>query len=485
MKLEKETNNKVNSNKKKERFLSILIVLISIIFFSAIFVGISVVMVYKDSIHSGVYIENIDVGGLSVTEAANKLENRLYNIDNKDKLRLRYKDKVWIFKGHELGIKYDFIKAINEAFIIGRRGTFVDRLATIIELLKHPYNISVRTSLDMDKLNDILNSIEAEINSPCIDASIKRVDGKFIITDESAGLMLEKEKTIDEIINTILNVGYNELAEVDLVVKTIPPKYTSEMLSYITDLLGSHTTKFNSSQKGRSYNIYLSARAIDGTVLMPGEIFSFNKVVGPRSVANGYKTAPVIFKGELVDGIGGGVCQVSSTMYNTVLKSNLGIIERVNHTIPSTYVPKGLDATVVYGVLDFKFQNTTEFPIYIESFTKGNTLTINIYGHKTNNQEVKLISKVDEVISKDTEIIFDSNLPEGKQIIKDKGRNGYKVSAYMIIYENGKEIERKLISKDYYRPSKEVIIKGTKKVTVENENDSNEEKNNAEGELIN
>jgi len=162
--------------------------------------------------------------------------------------------------------------------------------------------------------------------------------------------------------------------------------------------MGTYSTKFNSSQKERSYNISLSSNAIDGTILLPGDVFSFNEIVGPRSTSAGYKTAPVIFEGELVDGIGGGVCQVSSTIYNSVLKSQLGVVERVNHSIPSTYVPKGLDATVAYGFLDFKFKNTTDFPIYIESFVNKNILTVNIYGHQTNNREVKLISKVDNVI---------------------------------------------------------------------------------------
>ncbi|WP_143146261.1 VanW family protein [Caminicella sporogenes] len=470
-------------DKNKEKIFSILIVLLSVIFFSSVSVGIALFMIFSDSIHNGVYVENIDVGGLSVAEAVNKVEDEIGDIDGKDKLMLHYKDKVWVFKGNEIGLKYDLKKAINDAFLIGRKGNLLDRFKTVLELFKNPHNISIKTSLDFGKLDKILSAIEKEINKPCVEASIKRIKGKFVIKDEAVGLILDREKTKEIITRELLKRKYDELVEVNLVVKPVYPKYTSEMLSYITDLLGSHTTIFNLNKKGRSHNIYLASKALDGTVLLPGEIFSFNKIVGPRSISNGYQAAPVIYKGELIDGIGGGVCQVSSTIYNSVLKSQLEVIERVNHTIPSTYVPKGLDATVAYGVLDFKFQNTTKYPIYIQSFVKGNKLTVNIYGHKENNQIVKLISKIDKVIKKDTEILFDENLPEDKMIVKSKGRNGYIVSSYMIIYENGREIKRKLISKDYYKPSKEVIIKGTKK--IKSDDTSIEEKDKIENQIIN
>jgi vancomycin resistance protein YoaR len=459
----KKSLNIQNKNDKRNRLISFFIVVASALFFSGVFAAGSLIVINRDSIHDGIYVENVDVGGLSIIEAADKIETVLNKTEGKEKLRLRYRDKIWKFTADELSLQYDLLKAANEAFLIGRRGNYLNRFATVIELLKDPRNISLKPSVDMEKLDAILNSISKEINRPAKEAQVERRDGKFIIRDEVLGLKLDKEKTIERIQEAFMNSGYKDIVEINLMVKTASPKYTSKMLSYIRDLLGSYTTKFNSAIKGRSYNIALSSKAINGTVLLPNEIFSFNEIVGPRTVNNGYKTAPVIFRGELVDGIGGGVCQVSSTIYNSVLKSRLGIVERVNHSIPSTYVPMGLDATVSYGVLDFKFKNTTDYPIYIESFVKGNELTVNIYGHETKKQDVKVMSKVNDVIEKDTEIIFDSNMYEDEKVVKDKGRNGYRVSSYMIIYENGREVERKLLSKDYYPPSKQIIIKGTKK----------------------
>lgn len=458
------TSNKNEAkSKKKKRIWTITIIIAGFLFFSSISAAVSFLLIYKDSIHNGISIENVDIGGLTVVDANNKIQESLKYVLDNDKLILKYEDKSWKFNAEDIGLKYDFLKAVNDAYLIGRRGTFLDRIHTMIDLLNEPYNMSLKSSVDIDKIHTILNIIENDINKPGLDASIKRENEVFVIKDESLGLRLNKEKTAEKISEALLNSNFYDVKEIDLVVDTVTPKYTAEMLSRIQELLGSYTTKFNLKKVGRSYNVGLASKSVDETVLLPGEIFSFNNIVGPRTIENGYKIAPVIFKGELVDGVGGGICQVSSTLYNTVLLSHLGVVERTNHTIPSTYVPLGLDATVSYGVLDFKFQNTSTAPIYIESLIKGNKITVNIYGEKIIDRKVKLTSRVDKVIKKDSEIVFDENMFEGEKVIEEKGRDGYKVSSYMLIYENGKFKEKKLLSKDYYRPSKEIIKKGSKK----------------------
>jgi vancomycin resistance protein YoaR len=227
--------------------------------------------------------------------------------------------------------------------------------------------------------------------------------------------------------------------------------------------LGEYTTQFTAGNKNRTQNIHLASKTINGTVLMPGEIFSFNEKVGPRTASRGYQNAPVIFKGELVDGLGGGICQVSSTIYNAILLSNLNIVERINHSIPSTYVPKGRDATVSYGVLDFKFQNILSQPIYVESFIRGNLLTVKVYGQKIGNKVVRIESREDQVVKRTVEVKFDPNMYQGEEKIEQEGRDGYRITTFKVVLENGVEIERKQITKDYYKPQNQIILKGTKK----------------------
>ncbi|WP_432401720.1 VanW family protein [Wukongibacter sp. M2B1] len=450
-----------NGNRKKIVYIFLSIVVL--IMFSLLSAIVSLALIYKDSIHSGISIEDIDIGGLSVVEANSRIEGNLLNYLENDKLILKYNGDSWKFNSKDLNIKYDFLKAVNDAYLIGRRGTLLDRVETMIDLVRRPYSISLKSSVNTEIINKILTEIENQVNRPSLDAKITRENGKFIITKEELGLRLKRQETAEAIKEQLLSSGFYDVIELDLLVENVTPKYTFEKLNQVKELMGTYTTKFNTRSRGRSYNVDMASKSINGTLLLPGEIFSFNSIVGPRTTKNGYKTAPVIFKGELVDGIGGGVCQVSSTLYNSVLMSQLGIVERVNHSIPSTYVPKGFDATVSYGVLDFKFQNILDVPIYIESFTKENRITINIYGKKVNNRTIKLASNIDKIVKKDTEIIFDDTIFEGKKVVEEKGRNGYKVSSYMFIYDNGKLLEKKLLSKDYYRPRKEIIKKGTKK----------------------
>jgi len=468
------TNKNKDTNGSKKKLLSIFLIIVVLILFSLLSAVVSLALIYKDSIHSGISVEDIDIGGLSVIEANSRIEGNLLDDLENDKLVLKYNEHSWNFSSKDLDIKYDFLKAVNDAYLIGRRGTLVDRVETMVDLVRRPYSISLKSSVNTELINKLLAEIENEVNRPSLDATITKENDKFIITKEKLGLRLKKEETAAAIKEQLLSSGFYDVIEVDLLVENVTPKYTFEKLNQIQDLMGTYTTKFNTKAWGRSYNVKMASESIDGTLLMPGEIFSFNNIVGPRTVKNGYKTAPVIFKGELVDGIGGGVCQVSSTLYNTVLMSQLGIVERVNHTIPSTYVPRGFDATVSYGVLDFKFRNILDIPIYIESITKGNKITINIYGRKATNRTIKLSSNIDKVVKRDSEILFDNTIFEGEKVVEEKGRDGYKVSAYMLIYDNGKLLERKLLSKDYYRSRKEIIKKGTKK-RIEDKPENEEE----------
>lgn len=446
--------------KNKNVLAGVLIVLLSFLISTT---GIAFFLVHRDTIYNGVTIENIDMGGLSIAEARQRIQTHFDENVSTKTIQLKYGDKVWALPAQEIGYALNYIKAANEAYNVGREGRYFERFNKIISLYKQPENILLIPSYEHVKVEKTLLDIKKSIDKPATNAKIIRQGGKFYITPEITGQMMDLEKTNQLIAEAIHSHKYDREVVIQLPVEIQSPKITSESLGYINDLLGTYTTQFNGSNKNRSQNITLASQSINGTVLMPSDIFSFNDIVGPRSRQRGYLDAPVIFKGELVEGLGGGVCQVSSTIYNTALLSNLKIVERVNHSIPSTYVPRGLDATVSYGVLDFKFQNTSSQPIYIESVVHNNQLSIKIYGMKTDNRVVKIITQEDEVVKRTIETKSDSNLLQGMQRVEQEGRDGYRVSTYKIIYENGAEVERSTLTKDYYRPQKQVVVKGTKK----------------------
>ena len=252
--------------------------------------------------------------------------------------------------------------------------------------------------------------------------------------------------------------------EATLATKVTQPAVTTATLKEIDGVIGSHSTRFGGTGRSRGSNIALAASRINGTVLAPGEVFSYNKVVGPRVASAGFREAPVIIKGELVPGIGGGICQVSSTLYNAVLKSDLKIVHRAHHAFPVHYLPAGRDATVVDGSIDFKFQNSTQTPLYIVASSGGGRLAFTLYGKRVPGREVSIELANHTTMPAGTETRRDPSLPMGRRIIKDRGHTGHKVNVYRVVKENGQVVKRELIAHDHYRPFPTIVLVGTRPV---------------------
>ena len=221
----------------------------------------------------------------------------------------------------------------------------------------------------------------------------------------------------------------------------------------------------NSGNYNRSNNLELAAKAINGTVLMPGETFSYNQTVGERTISAGYKAAAAYAGGKVIQDVGGGICQISSTLYNAVLLANLEITDRSNHCFETSYVPAGRDATVNWGTVDFQFKNNRKYPIKIETTAGGGIATAKIHGLKEENEyEVVIQSKVTSYISRTTRYKNDSTMDEGKEVIEDNGFDGCNSETYKILKLNGEVVSQALISRDSYDPMDRIIIRGTKKV---------------------
>lgn len=278
----------------------------------------------------------------------------------------------------------------------------------------------------------------------------KEIDGvDLAVSIEEANKILEEEKE-----------------EYVIPLKITKPKIATTDLKYenfFPEQLSKYTTRYDESNLNRSNNIKLASEKINGTILMPGETFSYNKIVGARTIKAGYKEAAVYMGGKVVDGIGGGICQVSSTLYNAALEANLEITSRKNHYFITSYVSASRDATVSYGTIDFKFKNSRNYPIKIECKSNNGICGISIYGIKEETEyEVVIEDKITEVIPYTTKYIETSALEKGVENQTQKGVNGYKSEAYRILKLNGQVISKTLLSKDSYNPLQEIIEKGTK-----------------------
>lgn len=314
---------------------------------------------------------------------------------------------------------------------------------------------------------DIETTLAALNRDPVNAEFVKLSRTEYEIKPHQMGLKLDRSKLM-EIISYVENRESQEYEEIILPVEFIAPELTEDELKtrLFRDTLASYSTHFNTvgeNNYNRSINIGLAAKSIDGTILLPGEIFSFNDVVGPRTAAKGYRIAHIFVAGRITDGTGGGVCQVSTTLYNAVLRANLEVLERHNHMFTVSYVPLGHDAAVSYGYADLVFKNTTAHPLRINAaVTPGNNLYISIVS--TNdypNRKVKLATRIISTTPIAVQYVDDSTLPQGTYIVDENGMEGYVVDTYIRIYNGDELIKEEKLHRSVYQMYPRKIKRGT------------------------
>jgi len=413
-----------------------------------------------DRIYKGVYVEGVHLGGLTTEEAFELLKKTYFEPLQNKKIEVIVEDKSYFLEYSSLGVKMDIDKAVEKAYSIGRKGNLATRFKEIKKVYENPVIIRLNFEYDPDKLKKFVDELfNTHYQSP-VNASIKKVGDQFVITPERIGKKLDYGYLLSKLKDMIKNKQEGKIYAKFL---EIVPRITASELSKVKEIIGSFTTKFDSSNVARSENIRVAAQKINGKLLMPGEIFSLSKAIGPVTVENGFKIAKVIVNNEFVDGVGGGLCQIATTLYNAVLMAQLKVVERVPHSALISYVPPGRDATIASGSIDFKFRNTTSAPIYVESYTSKNTVTVNLYGKNEHAGEViKFESEVIEKVPYKEVYKNDPALPQGVKKLSNKPQNGLKVKTYMLVYKDGRLIEKKFLSYDYYKPVNAVILVGTK-----------------------
>lgn len=442
-------------NRISAKRILVIFIVIMLIFFLGILL-ISYVLLNRTTLHSGLTINGIDVGGLNGMEAVERLrKSHQEDLENTDMV-LIYDNYTYKAKYRDLGVKYDYYKAVEEGYGIGREGNSIHSLKDIITTRLYGKSISLDIIYDQEKIDRLVENIKKDLSINSENAKIEYVNGSFKTTPEVIGQSVNVKLLRSRIIAGLSNQG-----RVIIPIDKEIPKITEKALSKIEHSLSKYTTIFAGSSHGRKNNIKISAMKIDGQLIMPGEIFSFNKTTGSRSRENGYMESKVIIDGKFVNDIGGGVCQVSTTLYNAALRSNLEIVERYHHSLPVSYVPKGEDATVSYGYLDLKFKNNYDFPIYIRTIMTSYAVTFKMYGGSIGgNRQIDIVSVLEEKVKPQVEKKIDNSLAPWETQTIQEGRYGYKVKTYRVIYEDGKVVQRELISHDYYKPKNRILKVG-------------------------
>lgn len=522
-----EAKMKHMSEKKSKKkwvvpIIILAVILVIVAFISTIF---SLVNINNQNIMSGISIEGIDVSGLSKEEAMAKM-NTIYDEKLQKEIGIQYEEYTNTLNQTIMEVNYEIEKAVDEAFLVGRDSNIFINNYKILYSLIAKNNIEVNATLNEEIAKQTIEDIGVNLPGIVIESSYAIEDEELIITKGQEGIKVDTDKLLELVKEKLNDINakddyitipvFNKIPEVIDIQKIHDEVYKEAKDAYYTkdpftvypeedgidfdveaakvilaeekeeyvipliitkpkvtlsqigseafpDRLSYFTTRYDASDVNRTANLIIACQKLNGKVILPGETFSYNKTLGPRTSEAGYRNGKIYSGGQVVDGIGGGICQISSTLYNAVLMANLEIVERRNHQFVTSYLPAGRDATVVYGAIDFRFKNSRQYPISLKASCKNGIATIEIFGIKEENEYTFTFStKTVASIPFTAQYVEDSTLDVGTEKVKQKGANGQKTETYITKSLNGKVISTTLLSKDTYNAMNKIVLKGTK-----------------------
>ncbi|MEE1249298.1 MAG: VanW family protein [Lachnospiraceae bacterium] len=448
---------------KKKQSISIFFAAVVIIFATVLW-GASTSVFAKEAddatIPANVYIGEVSVGGMTVDEAKEAVTDYVKDTTDVDVV-LKAGEKSVTVKAEELGLGWGNTKVAEEAANIGKSGNLIKRYKDQKDLENENKVYNIVYTVDEEKTRAVLTEKSAELNQKAVNASLKRENGAFIYEDGKQGIVMNIESSVQSVVSYFNNEWDVKEPEVELVAEVEEPEGNKESLSRVKDVLGTYHTDFSSSTAERVINIKNAVSKIDGTVLYPGEEFSVYEAIAPLDAENGYELAGAYENGTTVQSYGGGVCQVSTTLYNTVLYSELNVTQRSNHSMMVHYVDPSRDAAIAGTYKDLKFQNSTDAPIYIEGYTSGGIVYFTIYGEETrpSNRKVEYQS---ETVSQDTPPvqIAAAAAPVGYVAVTQKANAGQSAKLWKIVTVDGVEQEREVVNTSKYASSPKIIAVG-------------------------
>lgn len=415
----------------------------------------------EDMICENIFIDKIDVSGMKSEEAKAAIQEKVTEYQGISVSLIAEEAKADVLLG-ELGFHIkDVDKLVKEAVSYGKKGNIWTRYSSMKELEEQAKVMDAVFGVEAEAVEKTISEKIPNLKNAAKDATITRENGAFVITDEVKGVAIDPGESV-KVIETYFNEEWTyDTGSIELVTKVDEPKVTRAQLETIQDVLGTFTTNCGVGG-GRVQNIKTGASHINGKVLMPGEEYSANAAMEPYTTENGFTEAGSYENGQVVQSMGGGICQVSSTLYNAVILAELEIVERAAHSMLVSYVEPSMDAAIAGDFKDLKFKNNLETPVYIEGYVEGRYITFNIYGKET-RPEGRTIEFVHEVVS---------STPAGKKFVASgdtlgtitkasSGYTGMKAKLWKVVYENGTEVERKVVNNSTYRASEAIYNVGT------------------------
>ena len=516
---------KKGTRKVKKIIISVIIVILVALIFSTVF---ALTNINNEKIISGVTIKGVEVSGLTKEEAIAKLET-VYSEKINNNIMLQYEELESELNPTLMEVNYDIEKAVNEAYSLGRDGNIFTNNYNILGTLIAKRDYDVNMTMNEETTKQTINDIGFNLPGIMIESSYSVEDDELIITRGKEGVVISTDTLLSEVKEMLNDIHeteniieipvetktpqeidvdkihsevyqepqdayytkdpftvYPEVEGIDfdvekakeMIVAEVKDEYVIDLIitkpevtiedigtEAFPDRLSTFSTRYDASDKDRTTNLVLACKKLNGKVIMPGETFSYNAALGPRTYAAGYRNGKIYENGQVIDGLGGGICQISSTLYNAALMSDMEIVERRNHQFVTSYVDKGRDATVVYGLTDFRFKNTRTYPVRLVASAKGGVATVSVYGIKEADREYTYSFRTDVIstIPYTTKYVEDSSLSAGKEVVTQKGTNGLVCKTYMTKMLNGKIVSTKLLSTDTYSAMQRIVKRGISK----------------------
>ena len=412
-------------------------------------------------IPEGIYVGDFSLGGMTEEEAEQEVKGYVDGLAGQ-KITLNIEGQNVETSARELGFYWSNTDAVDEATEHAVRGNLVQRYMGMKDLQKNPVHIPLETEVDEGSVESFIAEKCGDMTAEPQNATIIRENGQFVITPGVSGKTVDIAAT-KEAVDTALKSADGQAVTVDAVVEVKDPDITEEDLATISDVLGTCSTSFSSSGAARSENLSNGAAKINGRVLMPGETLSGYECMQPFTTENGYYTAAAYENGQVVDSIGGGVCQIATTLYNAALRAELEITQRQNHSMVVSYIKPSMDAAIAGTYKDIKITNNYSTPVYVEGYTDNRELYFTIYGKETRpaNREVTYISET--LGSTDpgapTEQLDPSLAPGTRRQVQSAHR-GLRSRLWKVVTVDGVEVERTLLHTDTYVASKAIVLVG-------------------------
>ena len=443
------------------RKLDIYVKALTVLTIASAALSLSTVKAEASNIPPGVSISGIDISGKNGEEAKQLIKDKVKAIEDKN-IEIDLEAKKINSDLSELGLVWSNEQEGEELIDSLTSGNIVKRYKA-----KSDYDndaskkINLELSLDKVEFDKFLDENTKDFMDKAVDAKLSRENGEFKITPEKDGLNLDRETTKRNIESLLLDDS--DSINVKASVQVEKAKVRQADLEKINDVLGTYTTDYASSSEARASNIKVGADKLGGHLLMPGEVLSGYEQMHPFTVANGYKIAHAYENGRVVDSVGGGACQIATTLYNAALRAEIAIPQRQNHSMTVSYVPASCDAAIAGTYKDIKIQNNQDSPIYVEAYTSGRKLTFTIWGDDK-RPAGRTIEFVPEVLSNTPAGITykdDPSLPSGTEVRESSGHNGRTSKLWKVVKQDGVEVERTLLSTDRYMVSNHIYRRGT------------------------